>query len=54
MSNITCYDTNNNPIKGFYQWDIGREIVIKGAVVSTLPILNFSNCVCKEALVVTP
>ena len=54
MSNISCYDNNGNPLDGFYQWDINREIVVKGAVVSPLPIFNFSNSPCGSALVVTP
>lgn len=34
MSDIQCFDSNGNALKGFYQWDLNQTVTIVGADAS--------------------
>lgn len=54
MSDIVCYDSDGKVFNHFTQWDRNRNIIIRGADVTTVPVLHFYNKNSKTALVVNP
>lgn len=40
---IKLYDSNNKLIRGISQWDINREIAIRGLSLTTAPIVRVCN-----------
>lgn len=54
MSNITCYDSDNNLLKTLYQWDNGQVLTVKGVDMPPAPVFHFCNRRSKTALVVSP
>lgn len=54
MSSIKCFDTNNNAISTFYQWDINQTLKISGVTMPPTPLCHFVNKHSKEAIVVVP
>lgn len=40
---ITCYDSNNNPLNNFWQWDTNQSIKIGGLPSSPQPLFHFTN-----------
>ena len=50
---IICYDSNNNPLKRFYQWDTNQTISILGIIMPPVPVFHFCNRLSQSALVVT-
>ncbi len=51
--NITCYDSNGNILDHLTQWDVGQEIRIEGADLSSVPTFHFFNRKSDRALVVS-
>lgn len=54
MSNIICYNSNNEELTSLYQWDSNQTIRISGVSYIDTPMLHFCNKQSKTALVVTP
>lgn len=55
MFELNIYDENENILNHFTQWDMGRKITIKNALLSELPqapTVHFANSKMQEALVV--
>lgn len=49
--NIRIYDSSNNLIRGVSQWDIDREIKIKGLDIESAPIIRVWNANSETAIV---
>lgn len=49
--NIRIYDSSNNLIRGVSQWDIDREIKIKGIGLETTPVIRVWNANSEKASV---
>ena len=43
MLNTICYDLDGNPIRRFYQWDVGQVIVIKDLPLYPVPGVELFN-----------
>jgi len=54
MSNITCYDSDNNVLETLYQWDDNQTIRISGLDIPSHPVFHFCNRLSKYALIVNP
>lgn len=54
MSDIVCYDSDGKVFDHFTQWDRNQNIIIRGADVSSIPVLHFYNKNSKNALLVNP
>lgn len=48
MNNISCFDSNGNPLANFYQWDVNQELIIKG-VDTSITEFHFCNRLSKMA-----
>lgn len=54
MSNITCYDSDNNLLKTLYQWDNNQTMKVSGVDMPPVPVFHFCNRLSNLALVVSP
>ena len=54
MSEIVCYDNEGKVFDHFTQWDRNQSIIIRGADVSSVPVLHFYNKNSRTSLVVNP
>ena len=54
MSNITCYDSDNNVLETLYQWDNNQTMKVTGITMPPIPVFHFCNRLSNLALVVTP
>lgn len=43
MANLTCYGSDGLPLERLTQWDMGQELVVKGADTSIAPMVHFCN-----------
>lgn len=46
---IKLYDSNDKLIRGISQWDINREIYVKGLTLTTAPIVRVCNAESETA-----
>lgn len=55
MINIICYDLNGEPLRRFYQYDVGQKMVLKDLALSPTPVvtLQCDTCVQPEVAAVT-
>lgn len=54
MSNIICYDSDNNVLKTLYQWDNNQTMTVRGVDMPPTPVFHFCNRLSNLALVVSP
>lgn len=54
MSNITCFDSDNNLLKTLYQWDNNQVMTVRGIDMPPIPVFHFCNRRSHIALVVSP
>ena len=54
MSNIICYDSDNNVLKTLYQWDNNQTMTVRGVDMPPVPVFHFCNRLSNLALVVSP
>lgn len=51
---VICYNSENKPLKSFYQYDTNQIISLSGITTSPIPVVHFCNRLSSTALVVTP
>lgn len=53
MINIICYDLNGEPLRRFYQYDVGQKMVLKDLALSPTPVVTLQSDTCVQPEVAT-
>lgn len=53
MLNIICYDLNGDPLRRFYQYDVGQKMVLKDLALSPTPVVELQSDTCVQPEVAT-
>lgn len=50
MINIICFDLNGQPLRRFYQYDVGQKMILKGLALSPTPIVTLQCDPCVQPI----